>query len=793
MQRIQYRTFDGIAPRLHPESLPENAAQTAKDVELRRGALTPVLGLAVATQTGYDCGAGQKTIYLWRYTDWTLTTATLGTTTAGTWAAVASAGKFKLTVDDVVYTVNPALTGCATMAAVATALQTAIRAQTAGTERVVYVAAAGAVGAHFVIYGNAVVSTIAAPDTGTNLAAAGFLNGAGTAATTAGEEWLSWTTDVNVVAGPINADPYSRLYFTGDGLPKMQLRMAGQTVTRTLKIEAPATPTTDGTPYEEIAGSAARDAFDITEARMRFWLNGALKYSQDVTFTQTGDTITVTNGSYTGTGTGTWHWQLEIKVNGVWEMHDQGTGDDSWHMVSYSEDGLYKLDIDFTTGAGWIWRSVLSSTGLYLSWGGATKLRYYNADGTEVAGEVEDDSVAVTYCATFVTDLGEEGPLSDATEVYLSNSTDPITLGPGGTLPLPVDATRGISTLRLYRAAAGVFRWMADVAITTSPYQYVDDQTTVDDALGEEANDDVDNPPDDMEGLVACVGGWFAAFRGREVLASQSYIPNAWPLSYQLTVQHDIVALAAVGTDLFVMTKGRPVMLSGTLPDELSQSNIESDQACVSAAGVVLLGKTVLYPSPDGLVSMYAGQVSVVTAEYYRREDWQALVPETIRAAGHDGRYYASLGGNGMLIVDFSETADRVTTSDEDVDGLYSDPLTDALYAIQESEIRKWRGSADVLPFDWKGRDWVYVNPVAFAVLRVMAAAYVVPGEGETDTRPLVTLYANGTSVHEQRVASIGAVRLPMLVPARRWSVRVQSMVEVTEAAVATSMKALRS
>lgn len=33
--------------------------------------------------------------------------------------------------------------------------------------------------------------------------------------------WFHWTTDVDVVKGPLSDDPYERTYFTGDGAPKM--------------------------------------------------------------------------------------------------------------------------------------------------------------------------------------------------------------------------------------------------------------------------------------------------------------------------------------------------------------------------------------------------------------------------------------------------------------------------------------------------------------------------------------------------------------------------------------------
>ena len=33
--------------------------------------------------------------------------------------------------------------------------------------------------------------------------------------------WFHWTTDVNVVKGPLSDDAFERTYFTGDGVPKM--------------------------------------------------------------------------------------------------------------------------------------------------------------------------------------------------------------------------------------------------------------------------------------------------------------------------------------------------------------------------------------------------------------------------------------------------------------------------------------------------------------------------------------------------------------------------------------------
>ena len=36
------------------------------------------------------------------------------------------------------------------------------------------------------------------------------------------DRWLSWETDVDVVKAPIAGDQYQRIYYTGDGVPKVR-------------------------------------------------------------------------------------------------------------------------------------------------------------------------------------------------------------------------------------------------------------------------------------------------------------------------------------------------------------------------------------------------------------------------------------------------------------------------------------------------------------------------------------------------------------------------------------------
>jgi hypothetical protein len=52
--------------------------------------------------------------------------------------------------------------------------------------------------------------------------------------------WLSWTTDVDVARGPIANDSYSRIYTTGESVPKVYGIVGGVTVSYTLGMPQPA-------------------------------------------------------------------------------------------------------------------------------------------------------------------------------------------------------------------------------------------------------------------------------------------------------------------------------------------------------------------------------------------------------------------------------------------------------------------------------------------------------------------------------------------------------------------------
>lgn len=609
----------------------------------------------------------------------------------------------------------------------------------------------------------------------------------------ANEKWLVWNKPVSVVRSPVNDDFYGRIYYTGDGAPKMRLVRDGEELERALAVETPiAALTAVGTPLSDPDPEAderpPEGAFAVRRCGMALVQDGKVKAETYLTATLrrgvmldtfTIEEQTVVLGGFKRTGEVEAFPVVGINMSTVGSVYGNNPlVAYGWQALVY---GLTSLVVKVEPVAG-------KPRDRKVTVRGMIRVQYSRVDETSEEGEPTDpieDAAYPSYCYSYVTDIGEEGPLSPATAPIGVVASETVTLSD---IAQPADAeARGIEKIRVYRSASGQFRWLMDLDVgTTTAYDPLpgDDST-----LGEAAPEFADPPPDDLQGIVATANGWFAGFRDREVCFSEPFQATIWPAAYRLTMQHEVVALAPIGTDVLVLTTGRPVLLSGTDPETLAAATLEADQSCVSAAGVALLGHTVLYPSPDGLTAVYAGQAQVLTRGLYRREDWQALRPERITAAAHDGQYVAAIG-NELLVFDIGvDAADRVTMADGSILALLSDTVDDALYVSEGGAICAWRASgAAVVPFTWQGRLWKFPQPTTFAVLRVRAASYPVPGEDEDDFRPMVRLYADGVLAASVTVTSAAAVKLPLMRPARSWEIAVLAGVEVHSVEVASSM-----
>lgn len=763
------------------------------------------------TRDEYQENLETETIALWRYqkggfTAGGVTFGIVGTTDLHDWGALEATGGFTIRINNQDYHIRPVITGrlrrsgeegtgAAYWPNISNAMTYALVSKTGNPYHRLYY---DATATKFVLdlCGLEAQSITAPSDTDlVDLSSAAWMNVTNTEATEvaleSGEEWMRWGSLVHAVRTPIADDFYHRLYYTGDGVPKMRLTLNGSSVTRPLRIPAPESPPTvtgEAVDWPEDPDAEGRRpahtwmhpvkggaAVTLGGKEKRLWIRSYVQewYNYDVVQLET--TTVFMQGRASKLADAETDVCVQLGGNAPAVLSPDNGMSVTWGEWTATAEKSHSFSVELEQ---------VDSRTIKVTISGNILVKYTQAGELEEELEEDDEPITVSYCYSLVTDIGEEGPLSPASPTVTVKGTYSVELTDFEIPTATEIAARGLVKIRVYRAADGEFRWHGDTALTTTTY--VDATPAEDDLLGEIAPTYLHNPPDDLQGLIACGNGWFAGFRGKEVCCCEPYVPYAWPEAYRFVVQDDVVGLAYSGNDLLVMTTGRPKLLVGAHPSELTEASLEGDQACISAAGIAQVGRVIVYPGPDGLVGYYAGVARVLTRKLLRQEDWEAMAPSSMVGAAHDGRYIATLGA-GLLIFDLDSDAGLMVTSDVEANALLSDVETDSLYLADGDAILVWQGSADALTADWQGRDWLFARPVSFSVLRVRCSTTTAPGDEEPDLRALVTLYADGSSVYSGRVTTGTAVKLPVLAPARRWSVRVQSASEVQQLELVTS------
>lgn len=253
--------------------------------------------------------------------------------------------------------------------------------------------------------------------------------------------------------------------------------------------------------------------------------------------------------------------------------------------------------------------------------------------------DIATDIESRVYVYTFVSELGEEGPPSPASEV--------VTIPTGGSVVVggfeaPPSTKRNITNMRIYRANTGnestEFQFVAEI---DSPFSdYIDEVAGTD--LGEVLQTTTwEPPPEDLEGLTALPNGVLAGFVGKTLYFSEPYFPHAWPPEYKKAVDYDIVGLGVLPNGVAVLTKGSAYIATGDHPRAMSLRHFTTSQSCVSKRSIVSTIDSVIYASPDGLVSIGAGGFRILTSPWMTKREWQdRYSPSTIRGFWHDDKYF---------------------------------------------------------------------------------------------------------------------------------------------------------
>lgn len=475
-----------------------------------------------------------------------------------------------------------------------------------------------------------------------------------------------------------------------------------------------------------------------------------------------------------------------------------------------------------------------------------------NAASFMIWGDLTTSSVleARSYVYTWVTEYGEEGPPSPASE---DENGNPVTGWSNGkwTVSLwsppddDVGVLRNIKKLRLYRTISGtsgstVFYQVAELDVGTATYDDVIEDSVV--ALNNQMpSTNWFPPPEGLQDIQAMPNGIAVGFKGNELWFSEPYRPHAWPPGYVMTTEFPIVGIGISGQSVVAATSGTPYVATGVNPSTMTLDKIEMPEPCISRGSVVGTSGGVYYMSPNGLILVQtAGQADNTTETWITREKWRSLVPQkNTRAVKLLSAYFCfgTVSGTDTSVAQQGFTIElkpdsqnfsiwpqpgghrvgfnKLTSpNDYDINNLMLDPWTGTPLLIQNGGIYYYDftdTAPTMVPYTWKSGVFQAHDKKNFAAMKIYFTvpdgtpaqnatrntdAFTAASWDTLDTGQygIVRVYADKTLVMAREIRTSGELlRLPDGFKADYWQIEVTGRVVIDGIQIATSIKELRS
>jgi len=363
-----------------------------------------------------------------------------------------------------------------------------------------------------------------------------------------------------------------------------------------------------------------------------------------------------------------------------------------------------------------------------------------------------EDMVTRAYAVTYVSSLGEEGPMSliSGTLDWLPGQSVDLT-----SIPTGPTGEWDIANKRIYRTATGAsgtdLYFVAEIAVAIDNYN----DSILDEALGDVlSTSEYYSPPADMHSIGVLPVGIAFGFSRNQVCFSEPYLPHAWVPEYQIPTTHTIIGGAHFDNTIVALTAKNPYLISGTDARSMVPYELTINQGCVSKRSIEESQHGVVYASPDGLFLIGPNGPLNLTKDFMLTEQWRALNPSSILGVIFEGKYfgfYDNGSEQGAFILEPNNPNAGLTFIDVHATAAYSDPLSDKLYLVVGNDVVAWNEAADLV-YTWVSKEFVSRGTTMFGGARVLMS-----GAGSLEFK----LFADGVEIHSKTVTSDEPFRLP--------------------------------
>jgi hypothetical protein len=272
-----------------------------------------------------------------------------------------------------------------------------------------------------------------------------------------------------------------------------------------------------------------------------------------------------------------------------------------------------------------------------------------------------------------------------------------------------------------------------------STYDFTDDFESRD-LLSVLGTDEFDPPPEDLQGLTAIQNNILVGFVGNTLFFSEPGSPHAWPESYSVNLEHNIVGIAAINGSALVTTESYPFFVSGSDPaNGMSTQRIDANFPCLNKNSMVTMGYGIVYSTHDGLAvySPSAG-TAIITKLIYNNDTWTTtLNPSTVIAEYYGENYFAAHSTGAFIFEQDAKAGGFFVDANYTFTASYYDPIDGAVYYVSgtNGDIYKWDDlSQPSVSMEWKSKVLVTKDMINIGAARVVADYATVTTEWDSST-----------------------------------------------------------
>jgi hypothetical protein len=276
-----------------------------------------------------------------------------------------------------------------------------------------------------------------------------------------------------------------------------------------------------------------------------------------------------------------------------------------------------------------------------------------------------------------------------------------------------------------------------------STYDFTDDFESRD-LLSVLGTDEFDPPPEDLQGLTAIQNNILVGFVGNTLFFSEPGSPHAWPESYSVNLEHNIVGIAAINGSALVTTESYPFFVSGSDPaNGMSTQRIDANFPCLNKNSMVTMGYGIVYSTHDGLAvySPSAG-TAIITKLLYNNDTWTtALDPSTVIAEYYGENYFAAHSTGAFIFEQDAKSGGFFVDADYTFTASYYDPIDGVVYYVSgaNGDIYQWDDlDQPAVAIEWKSKVITTKDMINVGAARVVA-----------DYATVTTVWDSSTTVWE--------------------------------------------